>query len=620
MFGIKSKISNRLFFALFFVAVIPICIMGYGTYRAAQDAVIHTAFMHIETIAQDHANRLDIWFRERLSDIRVLSELSSVRNFCSMSCASSPNGASPSAGSEFLENSLALIKGKAPFYESIHMLSLSGEVLASTEPESEILTNRMYLSDIAALKNSGEPVLGPVHQHSNQRWYTHLIVPVHAEDGEVIGIILAILDVSGTLDPILTDRAGLGDTGETYLVNEKGRIVTESKYLDPAEASRQSFDTFGIRSALQHKDGTAIYTNYAGREVVGSYLWLPRYRWALLVEMGKDEILSPLASIKTTVAAATGVVGLLCVLVALVVSRRISRPIIRIADASREMALGSFDQRIAHSGSDEIGVLSNNFNSMAERLSVLIGSLRQKEVSLQKAYDDLLQTQEQLVQSEKMAAIGELVASVVHEMRNPLSSVKLNYQIIGRTIDKEGPLYEHYRIGLDQVAQLERMFSNLLDYSRPIALERVPFHIEEIVDRSIRQLEAHIKEHGTHVRGIEGSLPPVWGDPEKIGQVMVNVIKNAIEASGRDGKVEISASVAETMGKPVVTVDILDDGPGISSKDLKRIFQPFFTTKEKGTGLGLAIVKKIMEAHRSGISVMSEEGGGTVVSLRFQGA
>jgi signal transduction histidine kinase len=218
-----------------------------------------------------------------------------------------------------------------------------------------------------------------------------------------------------------------------------------------------------------------------------------------------------------------------------------------------------------------------------------------------------------------MAAIGELVASVVHEMRNPLSSVKLNFQIIGRSLEQNGLLHEHYSIGREQIAQLENMLSGLLDYSKPIALEKIPFQLETVIAESLRQLQPCIGEGMIELK-IDNSLPPVLGDPERIRQVIVNLVKNAIEAAGPSGKVEISSKSTDKAGNRGITMTISDNGPGISHQDLKRIFQPFFTTKQAGTGLGLSVVKKIIEAHRFGISISSEGGVGTVVNLELQSA
>jgi signal transduction histidine kinase len=618
MFRAKSKISHRLFAALFFVAVIPVCLVGYGTYRTAQNALIDTAYMHIHTIAQDQAVHLDTWFDERLKDLKVLSELPSVQEFSCMT--GSMMSGSPSMPSGMLANILALTRAKSPSYESIHILGPTGEILASTKPDSEMLTSMKYMEDLELCKKSCAPILTPVHQHTNQRWYMHIVAPVSGGSDKSNAFVLAILDASATLDPILTNRTGLGHTGEAYIVNEEGKIITESRYLSRSETRGRPLRTAGIDAAIAQRDGTDIYANYMGREVVGSHLWLSKYRWALMAEMEKDEILSPIRYIRTVIVATTGGVALLCILVALVMSRRISKPIIQMAEASQSIAQGNLEQRISYSGSDEIGILSGSFNTMAEKLAIVVDSLRRKESSLRKAYSDLLQTQAQLVQSEKMAAIGELVASVVHEMRNPLCSVKLNYQIIGRTIGKESPLLEHYRIGLDQVSQLERMFSNLLDYSKPISLNITPFHLNELIEQSLQQLDPLIKEMRTRIeRKYDNMLPPMMGDGEKIRQVLVNIIRNGIEAAVCEGKVEISAGVGHSEEKPVVMLDIIDNGPGISPQDVKRIFQPFFTTKQKGTGLGLSIVKKIVEAHQYRIDVCSEEGHGTVVSLRMQG-
>ena len=248
---------------------------------------------------------------------------------------------------------------------------------------------------------------------------------------------MAVLDAQSTLGAVLSDRIGLGGTGEAYLANENGEIVIQARNRAREETGAPAFTSSRKVQAINRKDGVSIYRNYAGREVVGSYTWLPRYRAALLVEMEKDEILAPVRAVRTAVLSTAALVSFICILASFLLSRQISRPISEMAEASRNMAAGSLDRPISYSGHDEIGTLSKSFNSMAEDLSELIHSLKQKEIVLHKAYEQLMQTQSQLVQSEKMAAIGELVASVVHEMRNPLSSVKLNVQIIGRSLDRE---------------------------------------------------------------------------------------------------------------------------------------------------------------------------------------
>lgn len=621
MFYISQRISRRFFAALMLVAVVPILVMGYGVYKVAENVVIHSAYMHIETIAQDHANHLDTWFGERVNDIQMISQLPFVQDLCRAHCMMGEAVIPQSEKSILIENILALTRAKSLSYRNVHIFSPTGVILASTDSSSEEVSNHDREFLFEAVQRTEGPVLGDVHQHSDKRWYMHLAAPIRMQEHMTVALTLAVLDVSATLDPIMTDRAGMGKTGETYLVSRDGRIITESRFLSRSETLARTFDTEGIRSALEGKSGTGVYRNYMGREVVGSYLWLPRYNWALVAEIEKDEILSPIERIQMAVLAAAAVVGFLSLLLAWIASHRVSRPIIRVAEASREIAEGRFDQRIPVVGSDELGILSESFNSMAERLSIVIESLRHKEASLQKAYQELLQTQEQLVQSEKMAAVGELVTSVVHEMRNPLSSVKLNLQIIGRTIPKEGILSEHYRIALDQVAQLERMFTDLLNYSKPITLDKTDVGLEELIEQSLTQLEPIIRKmKATIDKDFDGALPQVRVDPDKMRQVLVNVIKNALEAGEQNGKVRIAASVSGSNGKRVVTLTISDSGEGISPQDLKRIFQPFFTTKQKGTGLGLPIVKKIMEAHGFMISVSSEEGRGTVVHLFFQSA
>jgi signal transduction histidine kinase len=572
----------------------------------------------MSTIALDHANHLETWFNERVNDINTISQLSTVRDYCSKYCALGSQRLPATDDQRQLASVVSVTRGRSPSYESVHILTPGGTVIASTNPASEDVQNFAQLDILDTAKESKEPVLSSVHQHRDGHWRMHLLAPIVDGGKQPVAYVMAVLDVSKTIDPLMTDRVGLGETGETYLIDRQGRIISKSIYLSREEAFSRSFSSYGIEQALRHQQGTDVYQNYAGHKVVGSYLWLPRFEWGLLAEIEKSEIMEPLGGIGARVFGAIAVVTFLSLLAALFVTRRVSRPITRMADAAREIAEGRLDQRIQYRAEDEIGALADSFNSMSQKLSSLIASLQEKEKSLQNAYDELMSAQEQMVRSERMAAIGELVASVVHEMRNPLSSIKLNLQIIGRTLQEEGALSEHFEIALNQAVQLEKMFSDLLNYSKPVSLEQSATNIQDLIEKSLMQLKEEFLIQETRVdKEFDRELPTILVDSDKVQQVLVNIFKNAMEATGKNGIVSVSAKLEDSNGNSFLSVAISDDGPGVPPQHIRTAFQPFFTTKKKGTGLGLAIVRKIMEAHGAKVDLWSANGRGTTVRLRF---
>jgi signal transduction histidine kinase len=612
-----KKISHRFFLAIMLIVVVPIGIMGYGSHILAKRTLTAFAFQHMATLAEKRASHLESWLEERLNDVGVLSRLPVIRDACQHFCERMETQSAPPL--DLMRDTLDIIERRSPSYENIYILLPDGSVMASTHPgraDDEVL-QRLDLID--RLKESQSSAMGPAYQFPESAgWHVQLAARIEGVDGRVLAFIVAVLDLSKTIDPIMIQRIGLGETGETYLVNRDGTIISGSRHLESHESFDRQFDTHGIRSVLEGKKGTGVYESYTGREVLGSYVWLPRYEWGILAEMETEEILWPLEWIRAIGILTTLIVSLICLLMAYIVSRRVSKPIVQAADAAEGMAEGDLDQRIPFSSRDEVGRLALSFNVMAQRLSQSVTSLQQKEESLKKAYDDLIAAQEQLLRSERMAAIGELVASVAHEMRSPLSSIRLNLQIIGRSLDKDGVLHEHYEIAFDQVIQMERMFSELLNYSKPLEIQKKDIRVEVLVERCLQELEGELVARRIEVdRSIGQDLPPIIADPDKAEQVILNVLKNAIEASPQHGEIRISASAEESRERARVTIVVADRGPGISARNLKYIFQPFFTTKKRGTGLGLAIVKKIMDAHRGAITVESEEGRGTTVSMTF---
>ncbi|MCU0588489.1 MAG: ATP-binding protein [Syntrophobacteraceae bacterium] len=619
MLQLRNKISHRFFLAIMVIVVIPIAIMGYESTILTKRTLTAFAFQHMATLAETRANHLDSWLEERLDDVGVLSRLPAIREACERFRDQAVKSGEPP--SHFMRDTLNLIEERSPSYENIYILLQDGRVLASTHPERADDAVFRDLGVLGGLEDSQEPMLSPVYQYGDAAgWHVQIAARIDGRDGSPLAFIVAVLDLSRTIDPIMVERIGLGETGETYLVNRDRRIISQSRFLAWDEIVDRQFDTAGIRAVLEEKKGTAIYLSYTGQEVLGSYVWMPRYEWGILAEMETDEILWPLQWIKTIGILTTLMVSFVCLLMAYAVSRRVSMPIVQVSAAAELMARGDLLQRIPFSSQDEVGRLAQSFNTMARQLSQSVASLRQKEESLQKAYDELIATQEQLLRSERMAAIGELVASVAHEMRGPLSSIRLNLQIIGRSLSPDTVLREHYEIAFDQVLQMERMFSDLLNYSKPLEIQRQDVRAEDLLERCMQALEGELATRAIRVeRAMEPDLPPFIADPDKVEQVLLNVMKNAIEASPQGAWIQVACSSEESAAGGTVTIAVTDQGTGISQRNLKMIFQPFFTTRKKGTGLGLSIVKKIMDAHRGVMLVESEEGRGTIVRLTFPG-
>ncbi|MBC7359394.1 MAG: HAMP domain-containing protein [Desulfacinum sp.] len=609
------RIFHRFLLVLALLTALPVGLMGIASYSLAKRTLIGTALMHMETIAEDHKNHLDFWFRERLQDLSTLASLPLVRVVCSH-CSMAGCAIESGETLEAVRASLLSVADKIPFYEAMALYSADGRLLAATGHED----------DAAETSPPGppphEPVFGMPVRGPDGLWHVTIRAPVLGENGSVVGAVEGVVNMSRSLDPMMTDRAGLGTTGRTYLLTPERKVITRIHGLElPAGGSgNPSPDSSAIREALAGRSGSGIYRDLEGREVVGAYLWLDNYRLGLFAEMATREILAPVRWMLTWTVGTVGALLLICFVTARVAADRMSRPIVAMSEAARRMADGDFSVEIDASRRDELGVLAQSFREMAGRIARTLEELRANERSLRRAYEAQKALQNRLVQSEKLAAVGELVAGVVHEMRNPLSSVKLNLQILRRSLGREGPLAEHFTLALEQVRLLENMFGDLLDYSKPLQLDTRPVPLESLVDRALEQAAAEVSLDGVEVeRDLGSGLPNVMVDEERAVQVLVNVIKNAVQNAHGPLGLRLEAALEENPAgaDPVLRLSVRDTGPGIPPQHVPRLFQPFFTTRTKGTGLGLSIVKKIMDAHGGNVTIESEPGRGTTVRLHF---
>ncbi len=211
-------------------------------------------------------------------------------------------------------------------------------------------------------------------------------------------------------------------------------------------------------------------------------------------------------------------------------------------------------------------------------------------------------------EAEKMAYIGQITTSLSHEIRNPLSAVKMNLQIINRNAQLRGNDQRRIDISVREVIRLERILTELLDFAKPLQVEFAHCRIHRILNSCLELLEMKFMEKTlSRVTSYGSGIPDIMGDSEKLGQAFINLLLNAIEASPEEGSIHVTTLYHPNGGKPQVEVLIEDQGPGIFQESLSEIFKPFFTTKSKGTGLGLSNARRILEVHGGRVEVENRE-------------
>jgi len=223
--------------------------------------------------------------------------------------------------------------------------------------------------------------------------------------------------------------------------------------------------------------------------------------------------------------------------------------------------------------------------------------------------------EEKLLLSERLSSMGELIAGVAHEIRNPLSGIKINTQVLARKKDSPAMEKQLLESTLEGIEKIQKIVEDMLDYAKPRAAEYKYEAINPIVEKSLDVLHVQLKNANILTSFERGEkLPQLKLDRHQIQQVMINMMRNAIHAMDNGGALTVRTFLADGGG---VGVEIRDTGVGISATHLKRIFDPFFTTKSRGTGLGLSIKQKLLENHGALIDVSSVEGKGSVFTIRF---
>lgn len=544
-----GTLRSRIFAALFAISLVPIAVLGIQGYHCAMQAVSELAHKHLAAMADSRASEVTTWLQERTRSLQTLASLPAT----------------------LTADSLDSFQAINADFRVIALYDAQWNLVALTKgaSESEALADPEFRSNV---EKADASFLRALDSHGDE---TELALgcPVGSANGKASGFLVATLDFAGSLTPLLQDPEGLYTSGKMFLVSNHGQVLTQ-----PSPGEQMAVWKPGNSHSAGHHVGDATagvttYEDHRGHVVLGTTIPVGVDGWQLVAEIDRDEAMGWLRILLIR-AAVTGLVT--CVLVvgiAAWISNLVGKPLRELMRVAFRIRGGHTDERVEKMDVVEAEEVRQAFNAML---------------------DELREKQDELVKSATLAYVGELTSSTVHEMRNPLSSIKMNLQALSRCVDQNGKYKELGEIALEQTRRLEQMLTDLLNFGKPVklAMETLPFL--ELANATV-QVTAETA-HRNHVEvevenRLNGLLLRV--DKEQMCRAMTNLVGNAIEAMPSGGRVTVTAE--ELSGE--VELSVQDTGPGLLDEAMQRALQPFYTTKRNGTGLGLPNVKKIVELH-----------------------
>jgi len=553
--------------ALFAVlGVAPIVALGVFNYIRSIKAVESLIASRTATIAERAATDIAESYAFRQSDLLLLAENAETQRLCQARLTGDAGAIETAYGmaDAYLRRAWEVI---APPYRWIEFRDTAGDLLYS------LGVDRME-------RTRAEEFGGPELQ-------------------DVILVVQPIRDIEGsgefgTLVAAVRARALIPDDALAASFGRAGYSVildraSEQVLFHPRRAFLRQHAAVLLGSANWDVDATLFSVetgNFSyeeeGATRVASFVSLTSPPWTVLSSASVDEFAPPFARTRLVNLGLMLLVAAVISVAFLLMTRRMTRSLRSLTTAADEVAAGNFEPTLPAAGGDEVGKLSAAFAIMVEQV-----------------HDMLRRIQE----GRQMAVIGQFASQLSHEIRNPLTSIKLNLQSLQRDASSgriPGDSARPVVICLREVSRLDRVVRGVLNVARTRAPTREPCSVHAAVADALEVLRAQLEEQGVDVQeDLRGSEDTVRGDAEQLKGVFLNLFLNAVEAMPEGGTLRISTETRDAAQERarVIRVRVADEGPGVSPELRERIFEPFFSTKEEGVGFGLALAQHAVEEH-----------------------
>ncbi len=660
----EQHLTTRLSGYFLLLSLVSVGITGVVTFNRAQVSLQKSAFDQLSVAATLKENEINRWFEDQQRIFLSVAHLPIVQSQSRVLLDTQASQRDRATAHALLAKYLTSIDADRGSFTEVSILDRSDHVIASTrqarEGQYESSADLTYFEEV----KPGEPTTPIFYTASaSGKLIVTFATPLRGTNGDRIGVIATHLNLD-RLSQIVKAQISLGQAVDSYLVGSVGATNTLVSTTLSNMPVGQAVSSVGIDTAMQGVNGNGLYQNYAQIPVMGVYQSLSALGLSLLVEQTQDlanrpaEQLAQQITLLGLVSAGVLSLGLYGL------ARQIAHPILKIAHTATQVAAGDLDQKAPVLTEDEVGLLARNFNDMVEQLklsrdkaALYSCSLEQKAQELQTALQKLGSTQAQLVQSEKMSSLGQLVAGVAHEINNPVTFISGNLtyakaytqdlirllqlyqqhysqpdaaiQTEAEAIDLDfllddlPKLLSSMKVGTDRIREI---VLSLRNFSRMDEAEMKVVDIHEGINSTLMILQHRLKaQHdcpAIEVFKHYGNLPRIECYAGQLNQVFMNILSNALDAiEERDHprsrqKIQQPGQIhiyTEQKDSNQARIRITDNGLGMTERVRRLLFDPFFTTKSvgKGTGLGLSISYQIVtEKHGGSLQCVSVPGQG----------
>ena len=685
-----NTLRSKLLALMILLSLLPLMGMAFISWFAGREQIQNQIRDSLGKMAQDAADKIDMILRGKREELHSMA--------VSYSLLSQHNMHEDSNGLTGLLNEYLF---NHEGYDAIVITDASGKIMGVNSVNRDLTefprerVAEAIGADISAWPREHRMFLESAQgRNSHVNWYrselTRYLRGKNAEvdsswfnialseplrdpaTNNIIGVWINIIDGSylqNVLDNTETDLDAMRlGTGRGFLAYaDIGDIIRRGGSSGDSDLWPVG-DSYKLRDAIMAGATVYDYTSAKGSGKMAGFAHISdrSFGWVVGLEIDEEDLLRPIKTLRKWLFGVSAFLGATVVACTWLIARGITRPLNTLTRSAQKIAMGDFSERLDIRSSDELGLLAAAFNEMSRALSVretqiqemtrnleIIVKKRTHELedsneALKQAYLDLQKAHEQLVQTEKMASLGQLVAGIAHEIKNPLNFIYGNTDFLREYTlrtqelveklealpsitpddrlrineEKEAIRYDFIREDLrtliedltEGTERINAIVSDLRIFSRMDAADATEIDVHALIDMSLNLLRNQYKDR-VEVHKDYGGIPKIRGYAGKLNQVFMNLLSNAFYAVAEKGDVWIRTRAIQE----AIEIEIEDSGVGIPKENQNRIFEPFFTTKPvgQGTGLGLSISYGVIEEHRGEIRVLSVPGKGTVFSIRL---